>query len=205
MAWNEIWDDVYQKNAWGRYPPEEVVRFVARNFYSAPNRKDVRILEVGCGPATNLWYLAREGFSAFGLDGSAVAIEQARRRLAEESVAAELKVGDAVHLPYPDASFDGVLDIECIYANAPDDAKRIIAEVHRVLKPEGRFFSKTFMAAASDKDNPLPANRGVVRLTEEKEIPALYGVFGSIEYDYLIRSEKNRRHQIKEWLITCRK
>ena len=51
------------------------------------------------------------------MDGSAVALEKARARLAEEEVEAGLVKGDAMTLPFEDAFFDGVLDIECIYAN----------------------------------------------------------------------------------------
>jgi SAM-dependent methyltransferase len=222
MAWNAAWDEVFQKHAWGRYPPEEVVRFIARNFYKAPNRKDVRILEVGCGPASNLWMIAREGFSVFGVDGSAVAIQNGKNRLTEEQVTGELKQGDAAQLPYPDAHFDGVLDIECLYANSKKDSKRILSEIYRVLKPGGLFFSKTFMTGSSgdEKGKRLAgeahtftdiqgdanhSGRGIVRFTAEEEIPELYGMFHSIEYDSLIRTDQNRAHEIKEWLITCRK
>jgi len=222
MGWNSVWDEVYREHRWGRHPPEEVLRFVARNFYAAPDRKDVRLLEVGCGPAATLWYLAREGFSAFGLDGSAVALEKAAQRLAEEGVKADLKQGDAVRLPYPDVFFDGVLDIECIYANSKKDSHRIIKEIFRVLKPGGAFFSKTFMTGscgdgeektiegephtyAGIPNNAMHIDRGVVRFTAEDEIPELYGSFSAIEYDYVIRSDNNRKQEIKEWLITCRK
>ena len=70
----EIWEDIFQNNEWGKYPSLAVVRFVARNFYKVPNRKDIRILELGCGTGANLWYCAREGFSVIGLDGSKTAL-----------------------------------------------------------------------------------------------------------------------------------
>src|SRR5258706_7684234 len=100
--WNKGWDNVFTVNRWGRYPPEELVRFVARNFYQASDRSAVRLLEVGCGPAANLWYIAREGFSAYGLDGSAVALEKAKLRLNEEGMQVDLQQGDAMNLPYED-------------------------------------------------------------------------------------------------------
>ncbi|HVE14009.1 MAG TPA: class I SAM-dependent methyltransferase, partial [Elusimicrobiota bacterium] len=91
MAWDPAWDDVFRAQPWGKYPPEEVVRFVARNFYKAPDRGAVRLLEIGCGPGANLWYAAREGFAVFGIDGSEPALEAARRRFAAEGLAGEFR------------------------------------------------------------------------------------------------------------------
>ena len=93
--WNPGWDDLFQNEEWGRYPPEELVRFVARNFFAAPQRSAVRFLEIGCGPGANLMFLAREGFTVDGLDGSSVALGRAASRLAEEGLSAELQKGDA--------------------------------------------------------------------------------------------------------------
>ena len=53
-----------------RYPNEELLRFMGRNFFAIPSelRKETRILELGCGSCANLWMLASEGFKAYGLD-----------------------------------------------------------------------------------------------------------------------------------------
>lgn len=220
--WDAGWDKVFESNRWGRYPAEDLLRFIARNFYQAADRSKVRILEVGCGPGANLWFVAREGFEAHGLDGSQVALDKAKARLAEENINAALAKGDAMNLPYPDEYFDGVFDIECVYANTLADSKKIISEVHRVLKPGGHFFSRTFMTGSEGdgkgkpvgdephtyvdiEDSVIQEGYGVVRFTDESEIHNLYLGFKSIEYDYLIRSDRNRRHEIREWLITCHK
>ncbi|MDD5304094.1 MAG: class I SAM-dependent methyltransferase [Elusimicrobia bacterium] len=201
--WDPGWDELFRKNEWGRYPPEELVRFVARNFYKAPDRAAVRFLELGCGPGANLWFLAREGFSATGIDGSAVALDRARRRLDGEGLKAELTLGDASKLPYPDASFDCVLDVECIYANSWEDSLRILAEARRVLKPGGLLFSKAFMTGMPKE--ALHQDYGLIRLTSEEELPKLYAGFSSLEYDSLIRTDRNRKHEVREWIVTARK
>jgi len=155
------------------------------------------------------------------MDGSAVAVEKAKQRLTEEGLLGDVKQGDAIQLAYPNEYFDGVLDIECIYANSKKDSKRIIGEIFRVLKPGGYFFSKSFMTIAQEneigrrvdgephtfvniKDSTAHSGRGIVRFTAEEEIPELYGIFPSIEYDYVIRSDNNKKHENKECLITCR-
>ena len=93
----EIWEDIFQNNEWGKYPSLAVVRFVARNFYKVPNRKDIRILELGCGTGANLWYCARERFSVIGLDGSKTAIHRMIDRFEKENLSEFLmdtKVGN---------------------------------------------------------------------------------------------------------------
>ena len=127
--WDKGWDKIFSKTEWGKYPSEELIRFISRNFYAEPNRKDIRILEVGCGIGANLWFLAREGFNTFGIDGSQIAIEQAKSYLAGEGLVADIQKGDAMYLPYPDLTFDAVIDVECIYANSLVDSEKILNEV----------------------------------------------------------------------------
>lgn len=219
--WHRGWDKIFENSRFGRYPPEELLRFMARNFYDVPDRSKVAVLEVGCGPGANIWYVAREGFAAFGLDGSKVALARAQERCVEEHVAVDLRQADAMNMPYQDGFFDAIFELECVYSNNLGDSKKIIAEVHRILKPGGLFFSKTF-ATGSDgdgkdtyvdknfthidiKDDVLLEGDGVVRFTAQNEIADLYGIFRSIQYDYLIRSDSNRQREFREWLITCKK
>ncbi len=159
----ERWNDVFESRDWGRYPPEELIRFVARNFGDVPERGEVRFLEVGCGPGANLWFLRREGFAVAGIDGSHAAIDQARARLAADGLndlparshasaeagrpdQIDLRQGNFASLPWGDESFDAVFDIEAIYANEMSTIRSCVAEIHRVLKPGGLFFGKMFGA-----------------------------------------------------------
>src|ERR1700680_3615300 len=97
-SWDPSWEKVFRSRDWGKYPPEELVRFVALNYYSAPDRKLIRLLEIGCGTGANVWFMAREGFDVCGIDGSVTAIEKARQRLTGERVQAQLEVGDVAAL-----------------------------------------------------------------------------------------------------------
>jgi 2-polyprenyl-3-methyl-5-hydroxy-6-metoxy-1,4-benzoquinol methylase len=111
MAWDIGWDEIFKEHEWGRYPPEELIRFVSRNFLHYPNHEMIKILEVGCGPGANIWFLSREGYSAIGIDGSKVAIDIAMKRLKTEGLTAEIRVGDVTHIPYQNDFFDAVIDI----------------------------------------------------------------------------------------------
>ncbi len=220
--WNKNWDNIFTETDWGKYPCEELIRFVARNFFGSPKREEVKILEIGCGTGGNLWFLTREGFDVTGIDGSSVGVEKAEKRLTKNGLSASLHVGDVMELPWDADLFDCVIDNECIYSNTFADSLKIINEVKRVLKPGGLFYSKTFMTGTSgdgmgDKlegekntytklhGGALRTNYGVVRFTEEAEIDSLYGVFNIESIDFVNRSDKNRANEIKEWIIICRK
>jgi len=143
-SFDPVWEQIFRDNAWGQYPPEHLIRFVARKFYGAPDRSQVRLLDVGSGPGACSWYMAREGFRVSAINGSASAIRRLEERLAADGLRADAVVGDIVSLPWADATFDGVVDNAAIYCNRFELAKRMVHEAHRVLKPGGAFYSASF-------------------------------------------------------------
>ena len=220
--WNKGWDKVFKETGWGKYPSEELIRFMARNFYNVPNRKEIKVLEVGSGTGANLWYFAKEGFDTTGIDGSKTGVDRSIKRLKEESYTAKVFVGDVIKLPFEDSTFDCVVDVECVYANSYKDSKKIIDEIYRVLKSKGKFFSKTFMVGTSGDGNgkilegeentylelsegSFRNDCGITRFTSEKEIQDLYKKFNIENVDYTIRTENSRKIEIKEWVIVCSK
>lgn len=216
MSFDPVWEEIFKLQEWGRYPAEDMIRFVARNFYSSPNRGDVKILEVGCGPGPNLWYLAREGFQIFGVDGSKIAIERAKSRLDAECSQWKggLVVGDILKLGFEDNQFDAIIDNEAIYNNSFEDAVRIYQEIFRVAKPGGKLFSRTFAKGSFGDETGTQAGhnaflpsegpfvgKGLSRFTEFSEIPILLGCFKVKEIELLRRTIENLAHEIKEWII----
>jgi len=226
MAWDEKWDDIFANNEWGRYPEENLIRFMSSNYYSFEESScnkipidGIKILEIGCGTGANLWYISREGFKCYGIDGSKLAIEKANNRLNRNNKKVELTVGDVMSLPYGDGFFDAVIDIECIYANSLNDSKVILSEVCRVLKPSGLFYSKS----ASDRmykgknykkasncdeytsisDGPL-SNVGLVRLMTKEDVYDLYSQHFVIEkLDLTETTRNNMSFIVSEWIIIC--
>jgi ubiquinone/menaquinone biosynthesis C-methylase UbiE len=218
-SWDPIWENVYKDNIWGKYPGESLIQFVARNYYNKI-RPNVKILEVGCGPGANIWFLAKENFLAYGIDGSQTAIQQASQRLYSENLKADLRVGDVIELPYDDSYFDSILDIECIYANNIDNTMKILEEINRVLKKDGLFYSRTlsdkiyigdnytkvdYKSYKDISDGPL-AEKGFARLMNETDIIKLYGkYFEIVSIDTLDYTKDNGKININEFIIIARK
>lgn len=218
MTWDPVWEDVFQNQPWGRYPGDDLIRFVARNFYAVPDRSAVRILEVGCGPGANLWYLAREGFAFAGIDGSPTAVAQTAQRLDAECSGwrsrGSLHVGEIGHLPFPDEHFHAVIDSEALCCNPWAAAQDIYGEMARVTRPGGKLFSRTFSTGTWGEgtgesvghrawrcvEGPL-AGKGYVRFTAIEEVPELLSGFVADNVELLTWSLDNRRQEVREWII----
>jgi len=140
MSWDPTWEQVFRSRQWGKYPPEELIRFMAAYFYNVGERSETIILDAGCGTGACLWYVAEEGFDACGIDGSRTAVQLAKMRLRKERLEASVTVGDLVTLPFREGYFDGVIDVAAIQHNMQKSRDRIMREVFRVLKPQGSSF-----------------------------------------------------------------
>jgi ubiquinone/menaquinone biosynthesis C-methylase UbiE len=116
------------------------VRFVFRHAPRDRARADVRVLEVGCGTGSNLWFAAREGFAVAGVDASVSAINAAQRRFDADKLSGEFHVADFTRLPFEDGCFDLVVDRCALTCCDRFAVQCAAAEIARVLKPGGRFF-----------------------------------------------------------------
>ncbi len=126
-----------------RYPNEEFLRFVGSNFFGIEKtqRRDVKVLEVGCGPGANLWMVAREGYEAHGLDLSVEALKLCKVMLDSWGVLANLAVGSMTNLPYQQGAFSALADVFSANCLNEKEFFCFLDEVERVIKPDGCFFS----------------------------------------------------------------
>ncbi|MFZ5497160.1 MAG: class I SAM-dependent methyltransferase [Verrucomicrobiota bacterium] len=105
------------------------------------------VLEVGSGRGGGASFVARHHRPAriTGADFSPQAVALCRKRHAGVTNLA-FTVGDAEHLPFPDASFDAVLNVESSHCYG--HVEKFYAETARVLRPGGVFLYADFRAAA---------------------------------------------------------
>jgi SAM-dependent methyltransferase len=94
-----------------------------------------RVLEVGCGQGADLSEFARAGAHVFGVDLTPKHCRITRDFVAAMDGRAAVTQGNAVRLPFGDASFDLVYSFGVLLLVADLDAA--VAEIHRVLKPGG--------------------------------------------------------------------
>src|ERR1035441_1619133 len=218
-SWDPVWEQIFRSREWGKYPPEHLVRFVARNFYRVPDRNEIRLLEVGCGPGANVWFMTREGFNVSGIDGSATAIKQASERLSGEGLKADLRVGDYSTIPWPDSSFDGVVENVSLYCNRWDAVKRALGEVRRVLKPGAPFFSSFFtdrtwgygLGTMVEPDGFIDitegslAGEGFQLFLNHPRLYELFRDFADVAVERVSWTMQGEQRLVEQFVITCRK
>lgn len=100
------------------------------------------VLEIGCGTGT-LTLLAKtragpEG-KVFGIDPLPQLIQGARKKAKKAKLDIGFQAGLMEDIPFPDASFDVVLASFMIFHTDDAIRQKGLDEVHRVLKPGGRF------------------------------------------------------------------
>lgn len=99
----------------------------------------MKLLEVSCGRGggLNAALATYPGiFDATGLDVATSAIEFCRKTYGETEKLRFVE-GSALELPFPDSTFDVLLNVEA--SNDYSDRDRFFSEVARVLKPDGVF------------------------------------------------------------------
>ena len=95
------------------------------------------VLDLGSGPGHDGALLSESGASVVALDPAEGLLREAR---GYEAIAARLVAGDARHLPFGDACFDGVWSCASLLHIPHDEVGLALAEVHRVLRPGGFAF-----------------------------------------------------------------
>jgi ubiquinone/menaquinone biosynthesis C-methylase UbiE len=96
-------------------------------------RRDLRILDAGCGTGGNALFLRRYG-RVVGIDLAAEALE-----LGGERLPGALARGSVLEIPFASASFDLVTSFDVLYHRDVPDEDQALREMRRVLRPGGRL------------------------------------------------------------------
>ena len=124
--------DAYERfmGRWSRQLAPRLVRFAG-----VGEKADERILDVGCGTGALTLSVAAHApsTSIVGVDRSTPYVDFARAHFAGDRI--RFEEGDALALPFPEASFDRTLSL--LILNFVPDPPKALAEMRRVTRPGG--------------------------------------------------------------------
>lgn len=143
--------------------------------------RELRVLDVGCGPGALTGELVRRVGAAnvAGIEPSATFFEASRERFP----GSDIRRGPAEHLPWPDQQFDAALSQ--LVLSFVDDADRVASEMRRVVRQGGTLaacmwlegsemqMGHLFWQAAATLD-PSLAQRRSTPYRQQGEIAALW-------------------------------
>ena len=116
-----------------------------------------RVLDLGCGIGGPARYLAATfGCRVTGVDLSPAFIDAAAYLTARTGLSEQVtfEVGDALHLPFENGTFDRVF-LQHVAMNIADRAA-LYAEIRRILAPGGRFATYDLVLRDGDVIYPAP-------------------------------------------------
>jgi len=145
-----------------------------------------RVLDIGSGNGYVLSRYAASGARVCGVDLTAAAIRLCRQRFALMNLPGQFTVGNAECLPFPDATFDCVCSMGVLH-HTPDTA-RAVAEVHRVLRPNGRVILMFYHRDSLQYRVKFPLMRWLKGKSIQQSINEVDGV-GNPKGDVYSRSE----------------
>lgn len=132
------WDEIFKQGGRVFTEPHEGMPRIVQLLKS---RGGYTILDLGSGTGRHIVYLARNGFSVFGLDNSPEGIQATRQWLREENLDADLRLQNMTEkLPYENSFFDAVVSVQVIHHAGMATIRRVVQEIGRVLKIGGFLF-----------------------------------------------------------------
>ncbi len=137
VGYGVVYDFVFE-----RFPPyrrlqQEILELLERSAPKDASRRDVHVLDIGCGPGNFAFAVGEAGFSVVGVDPYDALLDLAReKRRAKRLPNVAFRHADlATGQPFREASFDQVVNIHSLYVHAaPRD---VLREAYRALKPGG--------------------------------------------------------------------
>lgn len=137
VGYGVVWDAIYERFRPYQDLQAEVLALVEESAPKDAARREVQVLDVGCGPGNFTFVLAEAGYSTIGLESYAALVELAREKRRAKRLAnlafrhGELASGGGVR----DGAFDTVVSIHGLYVHP--EPLTLLREARRVLKPGG--------------------------------------------------------------------
>ena len=196
------------------YPDENLVRMIRPWTEAHADPAALSALDLGCGSGRHLALLAELGIAApIGLDLSAAALTQCR------DIGMRMLVrSDNTHIALRAESVDIVIAWGSLHYCRKDTTARMIAEIHRILRPGGALFGtlRTDRDSYLRRGEHLGGNTWITDLSDikqsiasffsEDELRDLFPSFPRFRFGLMERSVLgDTGRMISHWFYTAEK
>ena len=128
-----------------------------------------------------------------------------------------MRVGDYSTIPWPDSSFDGVVENVSLYCNRWDAVKRALGEIRRVLKPGAPFLSSFFtertwgygLGTMVEPDGFIDITEGPIAgsgfclFLNRDRLDELFRDFADVAVERVSWTMQGEQRLVEQFVITC--
>ena len=198
----KAWEEIYKANRhMVTWPWSDIVSDV---MILKPT-KNLKVLEIGCGPGANIPFFLNIGVDYYTIDGSETAVKKVKSMF--PSLENKVACGDFTkEIPF-DASFDLIIDRAALTHNDTESIKSCISIIKSKLNKNGKYigvdwFSKEHSYAKSTEstvsidshtmDNCVGffENLGPVHFSDQDHILDLFKDFNCLKLEHKINYQK---------------
>jgi len=228
MENREAWTHLHTDSRYRpKYPSDNVVRFVFRNFERNGTKK---VLDLGCGAGRHVFFMGREGIIPYGVDFSSEGIDYTKKMLDEYGMGDyvdNMKTASLTSIPFESEMFDGIICNGVLYYLSSEDIQTAIKEMHRVLKKDGKLYlvvrstedyrcnsesfdkteeKNTFIINEKHADRSAFSENGMLmHFFERDEIEELLQDFKNVVIDKVTESHGNDTYCDCNFIITAQR
>jgi AcrR family transcriptional regulator len=157
-AFLKYWDEAYKGvPPWDLDHPQPAFQALIK----ANEIKPGLALDIGCGRSENAIMLALNGYDVTGIGLAEAAISSAKAKTIERHVKVNFVVGNVLQMDllFMEAEFDIVIDPGLFHAMTYEDRPVFARQIHRVLKPGGKYFMLGFSDKELAEEGPLKLSK----------------------------------------------
>lgn len=207
MMSNNYWDEIY----WEKHLKEDDLDniedlWILKYEDIINEKKHGKILDLGCGVGQYTNYFMENGHEVVATDVSKKALDYLKNRLPNVKTILQDMTEP---FSFADNEFDIVFANLSIHFFSTTDTKKLIKEIHRILKPNGYFIGSVNSTSAYEyikdhvtkiEENYYNSKGRKVRLWNEEQFNTFFNDFKKIALNEVIETRFNKQKNMWEFI-----